>query len=165
MNIFKLENYLAKYEFSAQHLLCCSDAESFAMSEILAFASSEEMELWNHLRLGYTEAPGLPLLRKTVANELYEGLIADNILMFAGAEEGIFCALHSLIDEDDHVIVLTPCYQSLLEIPRLKKADISEVELKEEHHWRINLNAIQESIRANTKCIIINFPHTTPQGR
>jgi len=38
MNVFKLEEYLAKYEFSAQYLLCCSDAESFEMSDILDMA-------------------------------------------------------------------------------------------------------------------------------
>ena len=45
MNIFKLEEYLAKYEFSAKYLLCCSDAESFAMSEIIDMADPEERDL------------------------------------------------------------------------------------------------------------------------
>jgi hypothetical protein len=40
MNVFKLEEYLGKYEFSADYLLCCSDAESFKMSEILNLADS-----------------------------------------------------------------------------------------------------------------------------
>ncbi len=53
MNIFKLEAYLAKYEFSAKYLLCCSDAESFTMSEIIGIASSKQMDLWQNLRLGY----------------------------------------------------------------------------------------------------------------
>lgn len=56
MRIFKLEEYLAQYEFFAKYLLCCSDAESFAMSEIIGMASSEEKDLWQNLRLGYTEA-------------------------------------------------------------------------------------------------------------
>jgi aspartate/methionine/tyrosine aminotransferase len=164
MNIFKLEEYLSKYEFSAQYLLCCSDSESFAMSEIIDLASSQEKDLWNKLRLGYTEAPGLPALRETVAHELYSGLESGNILMFAGAEEGIFCALNSLVVADDHVIVLMPCYQSLLEIPKSKGASITEIPLKEENNWRIDLNAIRESIRSNTKCILINFPHN-PTGQ
>ena len=125
MNVFKLEEYLAKYEFSAKYLLCCSDAESFDMSKILDSASSEEKHLWDNLRLGYTEVSGLPILRKTVAQELYQPLEGDHILMFAGAEEGIFCTLHALIETNDHVIVLTPCYQSLVEIPKLKGADIT----------------------------------------
>lgn len=164
MNVFKLEEYLAKYEFSAKYLLCCSDAESFAMSEIIGMADEQEKDCWNHLRLGYTEVPGLPALRETVAQGLYSGLEAENILMFAGAEEGIFCALHIIIEEGDHVIVLTPCYQSLLEIPKSKGADITEIQLKEENDWRIDLQSIQRAIKPNTKCIVINFPHN-PTGQ
>jgi aspartate/methionine/tyrosine aminotransferase len=164
MNVFKLEEYLAKYEFSAKYLLCCSDAESFAMFEIIGMAGPQERNLWNNVRLGYTEAPGLPALRKTVAEGLYPGLDAENILMFAGAEEGIFCALHALIEGGDHVIVLTPCYQSLLEIPKSKGADITEIQLKEENDWHISLGAIKDTIRPNTKCIVINFPHN-PTGQ
>lgn len=114
INIFKLEDYLGVYEFVAKYLLCCSDAESFLMSEILLMASSEERKLWDNLLLGYTESKGLPILRKTVSDELYSGIEADNVLMFAGAEDGIFCTLHALIEASDHVIVLKPCYQSLL---------------------------------------------------
>ena len=164
MNIFKLEDYLSKYEFSAKYLLCCSDAESLSMSEILNMAGPEEKQLWNNLQLGYTEVRGLPQLRQTVANELYPGLGADNILMFAGAEDGIFCALSSLIETGDHAIVLTPCYQSLLEIPNAQGADVTKIQLEEKNDWRIDLGAIQNSIRPNTKCIIINFPHN-PTGQ
>lgn len=134
------------------------------MSEILAMANREEKSLWDNLRLSYTEVQGLPTLRDTVAQELYHGLKSDNILMFSGAEEGIFCALHTIIEAGDHVIILTPCYQSLLEIPRLKGAEITEIQLKESNDWRIDLNAIQDAIQDNTKCIIINFPHN-PTGQ
>jgi aspartate/methionine/tyrosine aminotransferase len=164
VNIFKLEEYLARYEFSAKYLLCCSDAESFDMSEIIGMASSQQMDLWQNLRLGYTEAPGLPALRETVADELYHELESDNILMFAGAEEGIFCALTALIEEHDHVIVLTPCYQSLLEIPKSKGAEVTQIKLKEENDWRLDLEAIAGAIKPNTKCIVINFPHN-PTGQ
>ncbi len=164
MNTFRLEEYLGKYEFSAKYLLCCSDAESFAMQEILNVATEEEKKAWNGLHLGYTEVPGLPVLRQTIADEFYAGLNRENILMFAGAEDGIFCALHALIEPKDHVIVLTPCYQSLMEIPKLKGADISEIPLLEENSWRIDLKAIKDALTPHTKCIIINFPHN-PTGQ
>lgn len=164
MNIFKLEEYLARYEFSAKYLLCCSDAASFAMSEIIGMASSQQMDLWQNLRLGYTEAPGLPTLRETIAQGLYPGLEPDNILTFAGAEEGIFCALNAIVDSSDHVIVLTPCYQSLLEIPKSRGAEVTEIELREENDWCIDLDAITRAIKPNTKCIVINFPHN-PTGQ
>jgi len=164
MNIFKLEAFFARYEFSAKYLLCCSDAQSFTLLEVLAMAASEEKKLWDNLSLGYTEYPGLPLLRQTIAHEMYKDLDQDNILTFAGAEEGIFCALSVLIEPNDHVVVLTPCYQSLLEVPKSRGASTTEIQLKEENDWRIDLEAIAGAIKPNTKCIVINFPHN-PTGQ
>ncbi|MCD8525430.1 MAG: aminotransferase class I/II-fold pyridoxal phosphate-dependent enzyme [Gammaproteobacteria bacterium] len=163
MNIFKLEEYLTKYEFSDKYLLCCSDAESFTMSEIIDMAAPEDKKLWGELALKYTEPYGHPLLRKQIAH-LYSSLLDENILCFAGAEEGIFCALNALVDSSDHVIVLTPCYQSLLEIPRSKGAEVTEIELKEKNDWRVDLEAIRGAIKSNTTGIIINFPHN-PTGQ
>lgn len=164
MNLFKLEDYLAQHEFSAQHLLCCSDAESFTLAEILDMADAEETDQWHNLRLGYTETQGHPALRHILADSLYSGLKADHILTFAGAEEGIYCALHTLIAPHDHVIILTPCYQSLLEVPAAKNAHITTVALREEHDWRIDLDAIKDAIRPSTRCIVMNFPHN-PTGQ
>ena len=45
INVFKLEEYLAKYEFSAPYLLCCSDAESFSMQEIIEYADDNEKRI------------------------------------------------------------------------------------------------------------------------
>lgn len=164
INIFKLEEYLTHHEFNAPYLLCCSDAESFSMKEIIDLGESRERELWNNLRLGYTEVKGLPVLREQIAQSLYPKLRASQISCFAGAEEGIFCALFSLCGPRDHVIVLTPCYQSFLEIPKINKAEVSTVPLKAENQWRIDLSDIKKAIRANTKCLVINFPHN-PTGQ
>jgi aspartate/methionine/tyrosine aminotransferase len=164
INTFKLEEYLSKYEFSAPYLLCCSDAESFSMLEVINMAGKQEQKLWQELRLGYTEVRGLPILRENITNRLYPSLKMENILCFAGAEDGIFCALSTLLNKNDHAIVLTPCYQSLLEIPKLVGANVSTVELKEENQWKINIDDITKEINPNTKIIIINFPHN-PTGQ
>ena len=164
MKAFKLEEYLTQYEFSSPYLLCCSDAESFSMSEILELASTEDKALWDNIHLNYTEPYGLPLLREEIAKSLYPGLKSENILCFAGAEEGIFASLHVLSNPDDHVIVLTPCYQSLLEISQLKKATVTQIPLREENGWCIDLKEIEAAIQTNTKCVIINFPHN-PTGQ
>ena len=164
INTFKLEEYLAQYEFSAPYLLCCSDAESFGMQEIIEMAEPVDKDSWNHLRLSYTESKGMPSLRKQIVNTLYPTLDAENILCFSGAEEGIFCALQTLCASGDHVIVLTPCYQSLMEIPKHYGCDVTTVALKEENDWRIDINAIKNAIKPTTKCVIINFPHN-PTGQ
>lgn len=164
LNLFKLEEYLTQYEFSSPYLLCCSDAESFSMSEVIAIADKEEQDLWENLSLKYTEPFGHPLLRKTIAKAMYQKMESDNILCFAGAEEGIYCALQVLCELGDHVIVLTPCYQSLKEIPRTKGCEVTAIELKEENHWKINLEEIKQAIQSNTKCLVMNFPHN-PTGQ
>jgi aspartate/methionine/tyrosine aminotransferase len=164
INVFKLEEYLTKYEFSTPHLLCCSDAESLSMQEVIGYADDNEKGLWNNLRLGYTEGSGLPMLRNQITSSLYPQLKTDNILCFAGAEDGIFCALHTLCEQGDHVIVLTPCYQSLIEIPKLNGAQITGIPLLVENKWRIDLDEIKKAIKQNTKCIVINFPHN-PTGQ
>ena len=164
MNIFKLEEYLAIYEFTTPYMLCCSDAESFSMQEIIDMADPEDRNRWDHLRLGYTEAEGMLALREQIAATLYPSMTCENILCFAGAEEGIFCALYTLCDASDHVIALAPCYQSLMEIPKLRGCELTTLYLHEDNQWRIDLEAIKEAIQPNTKCLVINFPHN-PTGQ
>lgn len=162
---FKLETYLAQHEFSAPYLLCCSDAETVSMQDVIALATPEEASLWNNLHLGYTEAQGSPKLRASIRRAMYQELSSDdNILVFAGAEDAIFCALFALARAQDHVIVLTPCYQSLAEIPKLKNADVSFVGLREENKWRIDIDDIKRVIKPNTTMLVMNFPHN-PTGQ
>lgn len=161
---FKLEEYLSIYEFKAPYLLCCSDAQSFGMHEILELATQEEQQLWNDLSLGYTEPSGHPLLKEKIAKTLYHPLSANDILCFAGAEEAIFATLQTVCTKNDHVIVLTPCYQSLLEIPAAMGTQITTVDLTPQNQWRIDLTAIENAIQTNTKCLVMNFPHN-PTGQ
>jgi len=164
LNTFKIEDYLGRYEFTAPYLLCCSDAESWSMQEVLELASADEQVLWKNLRLGYTEVKGSPQLRSTIATALYPGLSADNILCFSGAEEGIFCTLFSQCQPQDHVIVVTPCYQSLLEIPKAVGCSLTTVPLTEDQHWRLDLEKVKQAITPKTKWMIMNFPHN-PTGQ
>ncbi len=59
--LFKLEDYLARWEFKAPYLLCCSDAQTMPMRELLSLADPEAKYLWDHLHLGYTETKGLSI--------------------------------------------------------------------------------------------------------
>lgn len=164
ISTFKLEEYLGQYEFKAPYLLCCSDAESISMAELLAMATPCHRNMWDHLHLGYTEVTGLPQLKQTIIKSIFPTLSPEQILCTAGAEDGIFCSLFTLCNSEDHVIVLTPCYQSLMEIPKLKGCEITAISLHEGNQWRLDINAIQKAIKANTKWVIINFPHN-PTGQ
>ena len=38
--------------------------------------------------------------------------------MHSGAEEAIFLFMHAVLEAGDHVVVQSPCYQSLVEVAR-----------------------------------------------
>jgi aspartate/methionine/tyrosine aminotransferase len=159
---FALERYFAEHEFSAELLLCSSDVESYAQRELLALADDETRALWQELTLGYTETAGHPLLRAEIA-ALYPGLEADDVLVFAGAQEAIFAFAQAALGADDHAVVVTPAYQSLHEVARAAGAQISTVELEHESGWALDLDDVRRALRPDTSAIIVNFPHN-PTG-
>ena len=163
LNTFKLEDFYAQYEFKTTYMLSSSDAESWSLDEILQMANEEEKSLWNNQRFGYTETKGLPALRKAITTS-YPNLTPENILCFAGAEDAIFCALLTICSSQDHAIVVTPCYQSLTEIPQFTGCSLTTIDLQEKNNWRIDIQAIKAAIRKNTKIVVINFPHN-PTGQ
>jgi len=89
---FRLVTYFSQWEFKARHHMAASDAQTIALSELLSLADPEDREAWDKLTLGYTETRGAPALRRAVA-ATYAGLAPEDILCFAGAEEGIYCAM------------------------------------------------------------------------
>jgi aspartate/methionine/tyrosine aminotransferase len=159
--IFKLEEYLGEREFVAPFSLCSSDMQSRTLSELLALADVDLRQQWETLSLGYSEPKGLPALRQEVS-QLYSNAEADQILMFAGAEEGIYCAAHALLEATDHAIVIMPCYQSLAEIPR-SLCELTLIPLDESRQWSLDLDQVKAAIQPNTKLIVVNFPHN-PTG-
>jgi len=159
---FELERFFARWEFEARYLLCASDLEAYPMAELLALADDETRSLWNGLRLGYTESMGHPLLRAEIAG-LYETATADDVLVFAGAEEAIFCLLNVVTGPGDHSVVVWPGYQSLHEVSRAVGADVSLHELREADGWALDVDGLVGELRPNTRLVIVNGPHN-PTG-
>jgi len=160
--IFKLEEFWKKHEFIAPYLLCASDAEALSLKELLNFADPEMKNIWENLLLGYTETQGLPLLREEIA-KLYTSIKSNQILTTAGAEEGIYCTMRTLLVPGDHVIVVTPCYQSLETLPKSFGAEITVIALNPKNHWNLPLENVRRAFQANTKLLILNYPHN-PTG-
>ena len=114
---FALERYFARWEFEVKHQLSASDVEPYTLRELLALADDETTQLWDRLVLGYTETAGHPLLRAEIAR-LHQKLEGAHVLVVAGAEEGIFLAMHALLGVGDEAVVVTPAFQSLHAVPR-----------------------------------------------
>ncbi|MGH2513258.1 MAG: aminotransferase class I/II-fold pyridoxal phosphate-dependent enzyme [Candidatus Limnocylindrales bacterium] len=159
---FELERFFTRWEFAVRHLMCASDVEGYPMVELLAQADDETRGLWTDLRLGYTEATGHPRLRAEIA-ALYDRIEPDDVLVFSGAEEAIFCLLNVILGPGDHAIVTWPGYQSLFEVGLATGAAVSLHELHESDDWALDVDRIRATIRPETRLIVVNAPHN-PTG-
>jgi aspartate/methionine/tyrosine aminotransferase len=159
---FALERYFARWEFAVRHVLCASDVQGYQMGELLELADDETRDLWDRLTLGYTESTGHPLLRREIAS-LYEDVAPDDVLVFAGAEDAIFCLGNVALEAGDHAIVTWPAYQSLYEVARATGADVDLHELREDAGWSIDLDALRRQVTPATRLIVVNAPHN-PTG-
>jgi aspartate/methionine/tyrosine aminotransferase len=159
---FALERFFARWEFAVEHLLCASDVQGWRMADVLALADDETRGMWDELTLGYTESTGHPALRREIA-ALYDGLEADDILVFAGAEEAIFCLANVALGPGDHAVVTWPAYQSLYDVGRAAGADVTLHALREDRGWAIDIERLRGEITPATRLVIVNGPHN-PTG-
>ena len=160
---FALEVHFSRHEFTARYNLTGSDAESHSVSEILALGGEDAAMQFASLGLGYTETRGAPVLREAIA-ATYEGgaIDASNIMTFAGAQEALYVAARVLLDAGDHVIVVTPNYQSSETMP-LSICEATGVPLDPDQGWHLDIDRLVSAMRPNTKLVSINFPNN-PTG-
>ncbi|MCP4539403.1 MAG: aminotransferase class I/II-fold pyridoxal phosphate-dependent enzyme [Chloroflexi bacterium] len=167
---FYTERFFAIHEFTAPYILCASDCESLTVDELLQLAGPEvSWETFGELRLGYTESQGSPPLREQIAN-LYDNIQADQVIGPIVPVEGIFVTMHAILEPDDEVVVLTPCYDSLINVVEYLGCRVTEWALTEADEppdgpggWQLDLDALEQLVTPRTKLVIVNFPHN-PTG-
>ena len=164
MNIkeFAVERYFAKYEFKTKYLLSSSDCDGYSMEYVLNLASDEEKERWNHLKLGYTETRGSLELR-TAIKQHYQTIELDEIVVSSPGEAN-FILMNVLLKQGDHVICMSPMYQSLYEIAKSLGCEVSCWQTDQsKENWHYDPGQLEKLITPSTKLIVINFPHN-PTG-
>ncbi|HEU4542233.1 MAG TPA: aminotransferase class I/II-fold pyridoxal phosphate-dependent enzyme [Jiangellaceae bacterium] len=159
---FRIEMYLGRYEFSARHYLCGSDAQTLTIGELLAMASDEERAAFNELPLGYTPTWGTDRLLGAISDH-YDKVDRDHILVFAGAEEALFWAGLELVGPGDHAVVTVPNYQSTEAVPLSTGAEVSGLMLEPASDWALDLRELERMLKPNTRLIAVNFPNN-PTG-
>lgn len=161
---FALEVFFSEWEFKAKYHMTASDIESMSTVDLLAMASPQAREDYQNMWLGYTQTWGMPQLREAIA-QTYDAITAQQVLCLAGAGEGLYMLAKVLLGAQDHVIVPTPNYQSAESVP-LSVCEVTGVPLlrcEAKGGWRLDLEALQDAIRPNTKLLSLNFPHN-PTG-
>lgn len=159
---FILEQYFAKYEFTAKYMLSSSDCDGYPMEYILNQADPDELAMWNSLKLGYTEGYGSPVLREAICR-FYTKAKPENVLV-ASPGELSFIMMNVIVEQQKgrkpHAVVISPAYQSLYQVLKSLDCDIS--------YWlpedgKYNVDMLESLVRDETCLIVINFPHN-PTG-
>jgi len=159
---FELERYFSKYEFNTEYLLCSSDCEALKLNELLEMADENEIYMWNNMNLGYTQPRGNDLLREEIA-KMYVKCGFEDITVCA-PEEGLYLVMNSVLEKNDHIVVVNPAYQSLQEIPRSIGCEVEYWNIRKDgNNWYFDIDELKKMIKTNTKMLIVNFPHN-PTG-
>lgn len=160
---FYLERYFSKFEFSSKYLLSSSDCDGLGLEDLVAMADPNELNLWQNLKLGYTESAGLPALREQIAS-LYKNISSEETVILSPGEANFIC-MNVLLNPDDHVICMAPAYQSLYEVANSVGCRVSFWSPKSDagNNWYYDPEDLQKLFTKETKLLILNFPHN-PTG-
>jgi methionine aminotransferase len=114
----------------------------------------------------YAPMQGNVTLRQEIAqliNTKYKCKIDpnENILITAGATQGIFTTIQALVSAGEEVIILNPSYDCY-EVPILL-VGAKPIHISLDEKFRPDWQKINDSVSSKTKMIIINSPHN-PSG-
>ncbi|MEL6369855.1 MAG: aminotransferase [Pseudomonadota bacterium] len=115
----------------------------------------------------YVPVEGIPALRQAVAaaHQRFYGIDLDpdtNVVVTAGATEGLAAAFLAFCAPGDEVIFLSPFYECYAPQAEAAGALCRFVSLTPPH-WRIDESALRAAISPRTKLVVINTPHN-PTG-
>jgi methionine aminotransferase len=115
----------------------------------------------------YTPMAGLPSLLEKIANQTLKQYgrkvnTATELLITAGATQGVFTTINTFVNQGDEVLILDPSYDCYE--PSVLVAGGKPVRVSLNDDYTPNFNRIESAISAKTKMIVINNPHN-PTGR
>ncbi|MCE2994829.1 MAG: pyridoxal phosphate-dependent aminotransferase [Cyclobacteriaceae bacterium] len=119
------------------------------------------MDLSNVL-MNYGHHRGLPELQQAICEGSHI-LKSEDVLVTAGAAQALYLVATTLLNPEDHLIVVRPNYGTNLETPRGIPCEMSVIDLSFDNGFQPDIDQIQKAIRPNTKLISITHPHN-PTG-
>lgn len=148
---FGLERWFDEYEHGAEVMLAESGIRSLPADRF----DTDPGEL------GYViPTDGDPDFRAEVGERYDRG--AEEVCFTCGTQEANYLVFRSLLDQGDHVVVVTPTYQALSAVPE-SICEVSRVELSAPD-WRFDVDGVAEAIQPETRLVVLNNPNN-PTGK
>jgi N-succinyldiaminopimelate aminotransferase len=115
----------------------------------------------------YAPGIGVPELRSAVADHQARHYDLDidpltQVVVTAGATEGIAAAILALVDPGDEVVVLEPFYDSYVACIEMAGGVRKPVTLRAPE-FRLDVDALRASVSDRTRLLLVNTPHN-PTG-
>lgn len=109
----------------------------------------------------YTLEPGITELRELVAKKYKVN--KNQVMITVGCQEAMACALASISDPGDQILIPSPTFASHIEQILQFNGQPRFVPLMETQGWKININKFKEAINKKTKAILFSNP-SNPTG-
>lgn len=115
----------------------------------------------------YTPVPGIPDLRKAIADKFKRDnnldYTADNIVVSTGAKQSIANVLLSVVDPGDEVIIFAPYWVSYIEMVKLAEGNSVVISGSLENDFKVTAEQVAKAITPKTKAILFSSP-CNPSG-
>jgi aspartate/methionine/tyrosine aminotransferase len=115
----------------------------------------------------YTQNFGIPPLRDAIAayvGALHRPTAADNIAVTASGMSALMLTVEALVAPGDRVVVVTPLWPNLVEIPKILSANVECVALScRDGAWSLDLDRLLTALTPETKLLLVNSPNN-PTG-
>jgi len=164
-----LLNAIKQMERASRH-----NASVISLAQGIPFQSSDE-----HIRQAaiqaiqtgradqYSDPQGLAELRRAISCSLAEQQMAyeaDEVVVTAGAIEGLNAVLHTLVTpERPEVVMPVPVYSAYSRSVTAAGGQVVPVRLDEAHGWRLDITRVRRALSGRTAAILICNPNN-PTG-
>lgn len=115
----------------------------------------------------YTENLGIPPLRQTIARyvtRLHRNVGAGNIVVTNSGMSALMIATQALVGPGDRVVIVTPVWPNLVEIPKILGAESVTVPLDFAcNGWTLDADRLLAALSPGTRAVYINSPNN-PTG-
>lgn len=160
---FKMAQISAQWPAGELKNMHSSNPEPLTWDQLQALLNTDLTAAIKNTPFAYESTQGSFKLRSSLCDVLHSKLLAENLVLTSGAQEGIYLVMNALLNPADHVICFTPCFEPLAKVASDTGAEVSLLPLIEKSGWGIDWELLESSFKDNTQLLVINFPHN-PTG-
>ncbi len=115
----------------------------------------------------YAQNLGIPELRQAIAgyvSALHAPVGADEIVVTASGMSALMITVEALVSPGDRVVVVTPLWPNLTEIPKILGANVECVPLAfGASGWTLDVDRLLDALTPDTRVLLLNSPNN-PTG-